>query len=134
MKKFYMYLLIFMLLIAFITIYLFQKESNSLEEAAWSQINQNQMMEEIKKEHVQIVDLREPELYINGHITNAINIPFVEFEKRYLELDKERPVIFVCHTGPMGDATSQLIVTKGFKDVANLKKGMAGWTGPLEKE
>ncbi|GAB7388554.1 rhodanese-like domain-containing protein [Bacillaceae bacterium] len=107
---------------------------SSAEKAAastWEKIDQEQMLQEMEKEDVTIVDLREPELYAKGHIPGAINIPFAEFQNRYQELDKEKRIIFVCHTGPMGDASSQFLLEKGYKNLANLKGGMAGWTGPL---
>jgi rhodanese-related sulfurtransferase len=97
----------------------------------WEKINQDQMLGEMEKDHVTIVDLREPELYAEGHIPGAINIPFEEFQSRYQELDKRKRTVFVCHTGPMGDASSQFLLEKGFSDLANLTGGMAKWDGPV---
>jgi rhodanese-related sulfurtransferase len=96
----------------------------------WEKINQVQMLKEMEKDHVTIVDLREPELYADAHIPGAINIPFEEFQNRYQELDKGKRTVFVCHTGPMGDASSQFLLEKGFSDLANLTGGMAKWDGP----
>jgi rhodanese-related sulfurtransferase len=97
----------------------------------WEKINQDQMLKEVEKVHVTIVDLREPELFTEAHIPGAINIPFEEFQHRYQELDNEKRIVFVCHTGPMGDASSQFLLEKGFSDLANLKGGMAKWDGPV---
>lgn len=103
--------------------------SATSQSTTWEKINQKQMVDEIEQDNVQIVDLREPELYAKGHIPRAINIPFVEFEERYQELEKDKRIVFVCHTGPMGDASSQFLLEKGYENIANLTGGMAKWQG-----
>ncbi|WML43197.1 rhodanese-like domain-containing protein [Neobacillus sp. PS3-40] len=96
-------------------------------------IDQSYLLKEIKSTDVMIVDLREPNLYKKSHIPNSINIPFEEFQSKFQELDVNKTIILVCHMGPMGDASGQLLLQQGFKHVANLSGGMANWTGPLVK-
>lgn len=93
-------------------------------------------VEELKKELASgldkdtvIVDLREPNLYDKEHIPGAILIPFADFEKEYIQLDKNKRIIFVCHTGPMGEVTSQFLTSKGYQKVFNLDGGMRAWDG-----
>lgn len=74
-----------------------------------------------------IVDLRESVLYTTEHIPGAILIPFADFEKQYTQLDKNKRIILVCHTGPMGDAAGQFLKTKGYDQVLNLDGGMQAW-------
>jgi len=74
-----------------------------------------------------LVDLREPFLYKKGHIKDAILIPFADFEKLYTQLDKNKKVIFICHTGPMGDVTGQFLISKGYTKIYNLVGGMEAW-------
>lgn len=76
-----------------------------------------------------IVDLREPNLYQEGHIQGAILIPFADFEEKYSQLDKNKRIILVCHTGPMGEAAGQFLLAHGYKQVYNLDGGMAAWQG-----
>nr|WP_245676764.1 rhodanese-like domain-containing protein [Bacillus solimangrovi] len=78
-----------------------------------------------------MVDLREDHLFQKEHIPSAINIPFSEIDTRYKELDRTKQIVFVCHTGSMGDESTKLLIKNGFKKVENLKGGMAQWTGPL---
>ncbi len=80
-----------------------------------------------------LVDLREPELFQAGHIPGAINIPFDQFNDRYGELNRNDSIVFICHTGPMGDVTGALLAQHGYAKVANLAGGMALWHGKLEK-
>jgi len=74
-----------------------------------------------------LVDLREPFLYKKGHIKDAILIPFADFEKQYTQLDKNKKIIFICHTGPMGEVTGQFLLSKGYTQIYNLDGGMEAW-------
>jgi rhodanese-related sulfurtransferase len=96
-------------------------------------INQVEVLKEIKNTDVMIVDLREPSLYEKGHIPNAINIPFENFQNRYKELDPNKNIFLICHAGPMGRESGQFLLDQGFHRVSNLSGGMAKWTGPIEQ-
>ncbi len=81
-----------------------------------------------------IVDLREPALFRQGHIPGAINIPYDEAYKRTpKELKKDQRIVFVCHSGPMGDRVAGYLYRLGYRDLYNLKWGMKGWKGKLER-
>jgi len=83
---------------------------------------------------VVIVDVREPWRFKRGHIPGAINIPFDGAHERVAkELPRSKRIVFVCHGGPMGDELGRLLVKNGFKKVYNLRGGMRGWPGPLER-
>ncbi|WP_409178480.1 rhodanese-like domain-containing protein [Brevibacillus fortis] len=79
-----------------------------------------------------IVDLREPELFEEGRVPNAINIPFAEINEKYRSIPTDKKVVFVCHTGRMGVESGNLLLENGYKDVSNLDGGMAKWTGQVE--
>lgn len=80
-----------------------------------------------------IIDLREPELYRAGHIPGARNIPFEGFNDRMNELSPDTKIALVCHSGPMGDISGQLLAERGYANVSNVKGGMAAWNGGLER-
>lgn len=100
----------------------------------WDVINQEEVLMEVGNEYVEVVDLREVELYKEGHISGAINIPYEEFQDRYNELNQEKRIILICHTGRMGVESADFLVEKGFDKVANFGGGMAVWDGPLSTE
>lgn len=79
-----------------------------------------------------IVDLREPELFEEGRVPNAINIPFAEINEKFTSIPTDKKVVFVCHTGRMGVESGNLLLESGYKDVVNLDGGMARWTGQVE--
>ena len=81
---------------------------------------------------LKIVDVREKELYVAGHIQGAVNIPYKIAKERiqFLLKKSDGKIIFVCHGGPMGDKLAAILIGKGFKEVYNLKGGMKLWNGP----
>jgi len=83
------------------------------------------------QETLVIVDVREPSEFAARHIPGARLIPYEGAAGRVLkELNKGDHIVFVCHTGPMGDELARLLVANGYPQVANLAGGMRGWSGP----
>lgn len=84
-----------------------------------------------------IVDVREPELYTQGHVPGAINIPYDDDPQKQKEILKQLSpkdrIVFICHGGPMGDELGELLMKNGYKDVYNVKGGMRKWKGTVTK-
>ena len=102
------------------------------EPRGYSILTDQQLRQQIAaSEPMVIVDVREPREFAAGHIPGARLIPYGGAARRVLkELDKDDHVVFVCHTGPMGDELARLLVANGYRHVANLRGGMRGWSGP----
>lgn len=131
MKRLWMALALSMLIVSLFGCGNFQTTNNGSGKG-YTTIASGQLVSLLNdKKDVQIIDLRELALYNKGHIPGAINIPFNEFKNRMNEVSKNKPVVFVCHTGPMGDVASQMMVDHGVTKVSNLKGGMGGWDGPI---
>jgi len=82
-----------------------------------------------------IVDVREPELYAEGHVSGAINIPYEDDSQQRIlkELSPGERIVFICHGGPMGDELSEILVRNNYPNVYNLIGGMRMWKGPVVK-
>ncbi len=87
---------------------------------------------------VQLVDVRTPEEFADGHLAGARNIDI--FDKHFIEdatavLDPSRPVAVYCRSGKRSaDAACQL-AEKGYR-VTNLDGGILAWIEsgePVEK-
>ena len=79
---------------------------------------------------VQLVDVRTPEEYAEGHIGGAVNIDVnaAGFTAKALEaLTKEQPVAVYCRTGRRSAKAAGILARKGF-DVINLDGGIHAWT------
>jgi rhodanese-related sulfurtransferase len=79
-----------------------------------------------------IIDVREPELFAEGHIKGAINIPNDGARSRVLkEFSPNDRIVFVCHSGPMGDKLGHVLINRGYSSVFNLAGGMKYWKGAV---
>jgi rhodanese-related sulfurtransferase len=81
----------------------------------------------LEEQTAQVVDVREPDEWADGHIAGAIHIPLGELGNRVGELDPERPVITLCHAGVRSLYAADALIKSGFADVASLAGGMVAW-------
>ena len=87
-------------------------------------------MEEISKiEGIQLVDVRTPREYKEGHLPNALNIDFLDtnFEANIQQLDKTRPVIIYCQRGGRSAKCASRLIANGFVKVYDLDNGFSKW-------
>jgi len=76
----------------------------------------------------QIVSIRSPAHYSEGHVPNAINIPFRELtaEANLARLEPEKTLITYCYTGHTGQISATILNMLNF-DAKNMKHGMMDW-------
>ncbi len=77
----------------------------------------------------QIVDVRTPEEFNNGHLKNALNIDWNgdKFEAQLKNLDKNKPQFVYCLSGGRSSSAAELMRKEGFKKVYEMKGGMMAW-------
>ncbi len=85
------------------------------------------LYEKMKKEELFVLDVREEEEYVKGHIQGAVNIYVGELEKRLADIPTDRPVVSVCSTGNRAGLGVSILSRAGFKKVYNLAGGMTAW-------
>ncbi|MBU3937510.1 MAG: sulfurtransferase [Proteobacteria bacterium] len=77
----------------------------------------------------QLLDVRQPKEYEQGHLAGAMLIPLKELPGRLGELEKEKPVIVYCAVGGRSKAAAQLLAGKDFASVYNMAGGIKAWQG-----
>ena len=79
---------------------------------------------------VQLVDVRTPEEFSEGHLENAINIDVTadDFDAKVASLDKEKPVMVYCKSGGRSARASARLKELGFKTITDLEGGITNWT------
>ncbi|WP_300454000.1 rhodanese-like domain-containing protein [Accumulibacter sp.] len=92
----------------------------------------------INRENAQLIDVREPNEYVNGHPSDARNIPAGSLAERAVELAefKDKPLILVCQSGARSSQACTTLSKLGFSRVHTLDGGIVGWTEaglPLKK-
>ena len=97
---------------------------------AYQDLNAKQFYEMIQKEKdVIILDVRTPQEYQEGHISNAINIPVQILGQQLDKLKnfKDKKILVYCRSGHRSAIASQILDRAGFKNVYNLKGGLFEW-------
>lgn len=83
----------------------------------------------IARENVQVLDVRTPEEYAQGHIDRAILADFKspDFKKEAISvLQKDLPVAIYCRSGRRSAAAAEILCKEGF-ELYNLESGILGW-------
>lgn len=75
-----------------------------------------------------ILDVREPDEWIQGHIPNATLIPLGQLEKRVEELPRDQEIVVVCRSGNRSREGAVILLKAGFKQVSSMTGGMNNWT------
>jgi rhodanese-related sulfurtransferase len=78
---------------------------------------------------LQLIDVRQPREYEEGHIPGAILIPLNELPRRIVEIDREREIIVYCRSGVRSTAACQILGDHRIPHVLNLRGGMLQWQG-----
>jgi rhodanese-related sulfurtransferase len=101
------------------------------------EISPEEVREKLDEEDAQIVDIRQPEEFEEGHIPSALNIPMSELPNRVEEVEWSDDVTVVC---PVGQSSIQAAKLIGSYEGAEAEavKSMAGgyreWEYELESE
>jgi rhodanese-related sulfurtransferase len=102
-------------------------ETTSSAKGARKLSNQ-QAVHFINRENALLVDLRDPNAFLSGHIANAINIlPSELAEHKRMLSHKEMPIILVCAAGMQSPALAEKLIKQGFQKVFYLGGGINGW-------
>lgn len=92
----------------------------------------------INRENAQLVDIREPNEYVSGHLCDSRNIPSGSLAERAGELEafKDKPIILVCQSGARSSTARATLTKLGFERVHSLDGGTVAWVEaglPLKK-
>jgi rhodanese-related sulfurtransferase len=72
-----------------------------------------------------LVDVREPDEWVAGHIEGALHVPLGELSARLAELP-EGDVVVVCRSGARSARATAFLIGNGLPAV-NLEGGMQAW-------
>jgi rhodanese-related sulfurtransferase len=104
-----------------------------------SQIRSIFMVEEIDSEELKskfdrgekfrLIDVRESDEHLAGHIPNAESIPLSNFKEnfgRFLK-DPNEKLVLTCRSGGRSMAAAKFLESRGFKDLTNHEGGASEW-------
>ncbi len=74
-----------------------------------------------------ILDVREPDEWVAGHIPDATLIPLAQLESRLNEVPQDQEVVVVCRSGNRSATARDILLQSGFDQVASMAGGMNDW-------
>jgi rhodanese-related sulfurtransferase len=74
-----------------------------------------------------ILDVRQPDEFVAGHVPDAVLIPLGELQTRVSEVPTDRPVYVICRSGNRSRQASEILIASGFTDVRNVEGGVLAW-------
>ncbi len=98
--------------------------------SAAQSVDANNFENGMAKKDVQILDVRTPAEFNQGHLANAMHANWnekEEFMRRIEALDKNEPVYIYCLSGRRSAEAANLMREKGFTQVTELQGGINAW-------
>jgi len=78
----------------------------------------------------QVVDVREESEWKEGHVPEAIHIPFHQLTSRLDQLPSNKPIAAICGGGTRSSIATSILKAEGFEPV-NVSGGMGAWNHVL---
>lgn len=75
---------------------------------------------------VELIDVREPDEYVAGHVPGAKLIPLATVPVRTSELDKTKTQYVICKSGGRSAQAAQFLIEQGFAAI-NIAGGTMAW-------
>jgi rhodanese-related sulfurtransferase len=92
----------------------------------------------INRERAVVVDVREPDEFAAGHVTNSRNVPLDQLETKLPATVKNKslPVLLMCATGARAGRALAIAKKLGYEQAQVIGGGLKGWKDanlPIEK-
>jgi hydroxyacylglutathione hydrolase len=96
---------------------------------AIEQVSVDQLKEQMANSDLQIVDVRRPAEYVNGHVPRAFNAPLSSLDQSLdpLPLEKDKLTAVICAGGYRSSAAASLLQKQGFQNLLNVSGGTGAW-------
>ncbi|MDN4166684.1 rhodanese-like domain-containing protein [Cytophagales bacterium LB-30] len=109
---------------------------NAQSTTGFTNISEKEFAEKAQAENTIILDVRTPQEVAEGRIAGAslfIDINDSQFAEKMQALDKSKTYLVYCRSGARSSKASSWMAENGFSQVYNLKGGILGWSGTIEK-
>ena len=74
-----------------------------------------------------VLDVRQPQEWLSGHIERALHITGAEIQARAAEVSRKRPVAVICSSGYRSSVVASVLARDGHRRVFNVLGGMMAW-------
>ena len=93
-------------------------------------------LNELRQEHknIQILDVREDSERDHAAVKGTIHIKLTEIAERHNELDKNKKIFVMCHTGTRSQAVVKWLKTNGYEYSVNVLGGIDAWAALIDRD
>jgi phage shock protein E len=80
-----------------------------------------------------LLDVREPDEWVAGHVDGATLIPLGQLATRVDEVPRDRQVVVMCRSGNRSAQGRDILLQAGFPSVTSMAGGINEWTAEGKK-
>jgi len=92
----------------------------------------NDLRNENKK--IQILDVRDDTERNHAYVKGTIHIKLNEIADRHSELDKNKNIFVMCHTGTRSQAVVKWLKSRGYEYSVNVLGGIDAWAALIDRD
>ena len=90
----------------------------------------------LAKGEIVLVDIREPDEFVSGHVPGAVNLPLSRLTPAALPKPADKKVVIMCRSGNRSGRLASMLPKVGREDIIDYSGSMIDWTrrgGPIVK-
>ncbi len=101
----------------------------NLAKSEIEEISVHELKDWLEEEEVKLIDIRERDEFVQGHLPNAVFIPrgFLELQIEQHQSDRSKPVVLYCAGGVRSALAARNLKEMGYERVISLIGGFNGW-------
>ena len=98
--------------------------------SAWAApiVTYEQVSEGLAAQSIVLVDIREPDEFVAGHVPGSINLPLSKLTPAALPKPEGKTVVIMCRSGNRSGKLAQMLPAVGRADIADYSGAMIDWT------
>lgn len=81
----------------------------------------------IDKDNLTIIDIRDRNSFLNGHIDKAIHVEDLDIDNFLKDKNKNDAILVYCYHGNSSKSAANFFVQHGFEKVLSMDEGYSGW-------
>ncbi len=101
----------------------------SSQTATLHELDAPTLKEQLDRQAVLLVDVREIVEYRGEHIPGARVVPLSQFDPRQIPRAAAKPVVLYCQSGNRSAKAAAKLFRAGFSEVSHLASGLSAWKG-----
>jgi rhodanese-related sulfurtransferase len=107
-------------------VFLFRPGNSASAEALPREVSVSEAAS-LREDGAFILDVREPDEWVESHIPGATLIPLGELASRVDEVPQDQEVVVVCRSGNRSQQGRDILLAAGFEQVTSMAGGVNQW-------